>query len=269
MTNVSVAWVNIAGSAPLAASSAATDMPVTLLQQEDVSRNYRSSAVTSVAIIASYAANQSFDSVALLNTNLTAAGIVRIRTFATLSDANSATGALYDSNPGGSTAGQVDPNYKSAIVLASSVQTGWKALRIDLVDLSLTYLEAGFLFIGTRTQFTYNYDYGATRTVVDPSEHKTTRGGQTKIIAKPKFRRWDFNIGTMTETQRWSVAEAIDLANGISSPILFFMDPSSTNLGRDTIFGLLQESSPVASIQGFGSDGNPMYSRPYKIDERL
>jgi hypothetical protein len=266
--NIAAAWGNIAGNGTLTAFSAATAMPITLLQQEDVSRRWRSAAGTSSNFKDVFASNQSADTFCILGTNLTAAGIVRVRLYPTSADADAGTNVIWDSNPS-NTPGTVDPLYEDAIVLASSVQSGWKASRVDLTDTSTGYQEAGYLFISTRTQFTYNYAYGAQRTWVDPSEHKKTRGGQTKIISKPKFRKWQIPIEVVTETQRWALVEAMDIANGITSPVLLIMDPSSTNLGRDSIFGLFTETNPVAYIQGFDASGGQLYSRTYQIEERL
>lgn len=265
-SNIAAAWTNIALNATLTASSEAAAMLVAKLQQEDTKRNWRTGAATTAWVLATFSANQSCDTIALFNTNLSAAGIVRVRLSSV--DATGAAGDIYDSNSG-AIAGQVDPNYKDAIVLATSVKSGWKYLRIDLTDTSLTYIEAGFLFAGTRTQFVFNYNHGAQITRVDPSIQKKTKGGQTKLMRRPQFRRFDLPIDFITEVQRWSVHEQIDLLNGISLPALFILNPSSTNLGRDSIFGLIQESSPVVSIQGFDSAGGMMASKSYKIEQRL
>lgn len=241
-------------------------MLVTKLQQEDTRRNWRTGATTTAYILGTYASNQSADTFYLANTNLTAAGIARVRLSS--ADATGAAGDIYDSNSG-ATAGQVDPNYKNLLVLASSVKSGWKYIRIDLTDTSRTYIEAGFLFVGTRTQFAYNYNYGAQFTVVDPSVQKKTKGGQTKMMIRPIFWRWELPIGFVTEAQRYSVAYSIDLLNGIRTPVLFVGDPASTNLGRDSIFGLIQESSPVVVIEGFDSAGGIMASKTYRVEQRL
>jgi hypothetical protein len=268
ISNIAAAWTNIALNATLTASSEAASMLVTKLQQEDTKRNWRTGAATTANVIGAYAANQTADTFFKANTNLTAAGIVRVRLFTNSTDAGAGTNALYDSNPGG-TAGIVDPDYKDAVVLAPSVQSGWKVFRWDLTDTNLSYIEAGFEFASTKMQFAYNYDYGAQRTIVDPSIQKKTKGGQTKVMARPKFKRWELPIGFVTELQRWSVVERIDLLNGIGVPVLFILDPSSTNLGRDSIFGLIQESSPVVAIQGFDSAGGSMSSRSFRVDQRL
>lgn len=266
MTNISAAWTNIALNATLTASSEAAAMLVSKLQQEDIQRCWRTGATTTAYVLATFSSNQSADTFALFYTNLTAAGIVRVRLSSV--DATGAAGDVYDSNSG-AVAGQVDPNYKDAIVLASSVKSGWKYCRIDLTDTSLSYIQAGFLFIGTRSEFEYNYSYGAQCTRVDPSIQKKTKGGQTKIMRRPQFRKWDLPFDFVTAAQRWSIVESIDFLNGISVPVLFILDPTSTNLGRDSIFGLIQESSPVITTKGFDSTGSLMMSKSYRIEQRL
>ncbi len=263
--NIAAAWANIAGNGTLTTSSATTAMPITNLQQQDILRNWRSGATTTATVYLTFASNQSADTFSVLNTNLTAAGIVRVGLYPTLTDAGAGTNVIYDSNSG-STPGQVDPNYKKAVVLASSVQTGWKTVRVDLTDTSLSYIEAGFLVVSTRTQYTYNYNFGATLTVVDPSVRKKTKGGQSRIMVRPKFYQADITVGFLTQTQRWNVVDAMDRANGASVPVLFILDPSSSNLSRDSIFGFI-ESSPVTTIQAF--DSGPLYQKPYKIEQRL
>lgn len=264
VSNLAIAWVNIFDNATLAASSEAANMLVTKLQQEDTRRNFRTGAVTTVNIDLTYAATQSADTFALVNTNLSAAGIVRIK----LSNVSLGGTDIWDSNPS-DTAGTVDPSYKDAIVLASSVKSGWKYCRIILTDTSKTYLEAGRGFIGTRSQFDINFNFGAQFTVVDPSIHKKTKGGQTKIMVRPKFRQFDLPVGFVTEAQRRSIVDGVDLVNGISTPVLVMTDPSSTNMGRDSLYGLIKESSPVQIIEGFDSVGGIMSSKSYRIEQRL
>ncbi len=264
MTNLAAAWTNIALNATVTVSSAATAMPASNLQQEDTRRSWRSGATTTANVDLTFSSTQSADTFALFNTNLTAAGIVRVQ----LSNTALGNTDIWDSNAG-STPGTVDPNYKDAIVLASSVKSGWKYCRFVVTDTSLTYIEAGLAFAATRTAFAYNYDWGAQFTRVDPSIQKKTKGGQTKILRRPQFRRFELPIAVVTEAQRWSVVEQIDLLNGVSIPVLFILDDSSSNLGRDSIFGLIQESSPVALIQGFDSAGGIVSSKPYRVEQRL
>lgn len=267
-SNIAAAWTNIALNATLTASSEASGMLVTKLQQEDTKRNWRTGATTSASLLASFASNQSADTFALFNTNLTALGVGRVRLFPTMANAIAGTSAVYDSNAG-SAAGQVDPNYKDAIVLASSVQTGWKVAAFDLQDATVSYIEAGFMFIGTRTQFDYNYAYGAGRTRIDPSIPKKTKGGQTKLMIRPPYWDWKIPMGWITEAQTNGAIEQINLLNGRRLPVLFIMNPSSTNLGRDSIFGLMPDLAAVEVIQAFDSAGGLMSSTSFHVEQRL
>ena len=175
-SNIAAAWTNIALTATLTASSEAASMLVTKLQQEDTKRNWRTGAATSATLYIDLGSAQSFDTLALLNTNLLADGTYRLR--ASIADPTCVTNT-YDST---TIAGAVDPNYKDLILALSSVKSGNRYLRLDLAQPTVaTYIEAGLLFIGLRTQFDYNYSYGAGRTRVDPSIQKKTKGGQTKI----------------------------------------------------------------------------------------
>jgi hypothetical protein len=102
---------------------------------------------------------------------------------------------------------------------------------------------------------------------IDPCEQKKTDGGTTDIIPHgEKYRRCVLTVGSLTEAQRWSVFQAIGMTNGRSVPILLILDPSSSNLGRDSIFGLIQDDMPVTSIQGFDASG-AMYSAAVTINE--
>lgn len=262
--NVAAAWINRAASATITSTTAATAMPVSLLQQEDTRRVWRGAGGAGVleSVFFDLGAVQSdINQVSLIYTNLAAVDATRCRL--SVADPTCVTNT-YDST---SIAGRVDPDYKSLHFLttpASSPRYG----RIDLTRAAGSP-EAGFLHAGPYTTLSYNYDYGAQFTIIDPSDHKTTRGGQTKIVSKPIFRACDLTVGTLTEAQRYSVFQAIGLANGISSPILLMLNPASTNMGRDTIYGLLQDSIPVTAIQGFDGSGNSMYAASIKLHERL
>lgn len=266
--NVAAAWANIAGNASaLAASNAATNMPVSLLQQEDIGRRFRATATTT-DIDFTYAATQSADIFDFLGTNLTAAATVRIK----LSNVSLGGTDIWDS---GTLSNLVNPasadpvRGADLVVLSSAVRSGWKYCRVTVTDASLSYLDLGFAFFSTRTQYSINRSYGAQLMWIDPSEQKKTKGGQTKIRKLPKFRRCQFAMDFLTATERWALVNVMDITNAMSSPILFVLDPSSLDLVRDSIFGLLTSMDPVTDIQAFGSDGLNMYSRTYQIDERL
>jgi hypothetical protein len=263
-SNIVAAWTNIALNATLTASSEAASMLVTKLQQEDTKRNWRTGAAIFAQIFVDLGSVKSWDTFALFNTNLLADGFYRLR--ASVADPLCVTN-VYDT---GTITGAVDPNYKDLIALASSPIATARYLRLDINQPTVaTYIEAGFLFIGLRTQFDYNYSWGDGRTRVDPSIFAKTKGGQTKIKIRPPFWQWEIPMGWITEVQKNGVVEQISLLNGRRLPVLFIMNPASTNLGRDSIFGLIQDSFPVVSLQTFDSAGGIMSSASLKVEQRL
>lgn len=266
-SNIAAAGTNIATVAAgctLTASSEASNMLVTKLQQEDTKRNWRTGAATSATISIDLGSVKTFDAIGLFNTNLLADGTYRVR--ASIADPTGVTN-VWDT---GTITGGVDPSYKDLIVLKATPLTTARYLVINLSQPTVaTYIEAGFLFIGLRTQFDYNYSWGDGRTRIDPSIQVKTQGGQTRLKIRPPFWQWDIPMGWITEVQKNGVIEQINLLNGRRLPVLFLMNPASTNLGKDSIFGLIQDSFPVVSLQTFDPAGGIMSSASLKVEQRL
>lgn len=251
-----IAYVNKADDGTITAGNSLTTTPPSRLQNAHVGRTWRSQSNSDYLTI-DLGSSQSFDTIALLGTNLTAAGLTRAR--ASLTDTSAVTGDVYDST---SAAARVDPDYGALIILIASPVTA-RYLRIDLSDSSLSYVEAGRLFVGLRTQFTNNFAVGWARAWVDLSRKTKGRGGQTFVDALPKFRTVDLTFEGVSATQRNALIEAIDVANGARTDVLLITNPDSTNLGRDSIWGLMQEIGPVIETSA------DLFSRSYKIEERL
>jgi hypothetical protein len=261
-TNAAVLYQNRSDSGTIVAGAAVATTPVTLLQNKHVGRKTRTLA-TSENYVIDLGAAYSIDTVFMAGLNLTAAGTSRVR--ASLVDATATGTLLYDSTV---LTGLVDPNYKTLVNLQAAPVTV-RYLRIDLVDATLAYIEAGRLAIGLRTQFTYNYATGQSSGRVDPAIKVKSRGGQTHVITEGGIPRvWEFSFGTLTETERNGLIESIQIACGARTDILFIKKPTSSNLGRDSIWGLVTEISPIVSPGGF-IGGAPVYSTAYKIEERL
>jgi hypothetical protein len=248
-------------------TSAATNMPVRrtsgLLQQEDTRRVWRGAGGAAVleSVFFDFGSVQSdINQVSLIYTNLAAVDATRCRL--SVADPTCVTNT-YDST---SIAGRVDPNYRSLHFLTTPVSSP-RYGRIDLTRAAGSP-EGGFLHAGPYTQYSINYAFGAQRTWVDPSEQKKTKGGQTKIRAA-EVSAHVVPDGLPHRDRALGAGRGDGHRQRRRDSVLFFFDPSSTNLGRDSIYGLLTEVSPVAAIQAFGSDGLGMFSRPYVVDERL
>jgi hypothetical protein len=156
----------------------------------------------------------------------------------------------------------VDQDYLQAIALLDAAVSG-QYLRIDLADLSGDYVEMGRVFAGTVTEFDINFTYDWPITTVDRSLKNKTRGGQTQTFPDNIYRTIDVTFKFLSETERYGIVETIDRINGQHIDVLFVMDPDSTNLSRDFIWGLI--NTPTAVVQPTFDK----FSKQYQIDERL
>lgn len=269
MANMKAARRNVALDATVAASSEATEMPVSLIQQEDVSRHFRSGAVSTVDIDFTYDEEQSVDVLSFLGTNLTETGTIRLKF------SNVALGGV-DIHDTGVLTDVIDPVFLTTprqrgedVLVQPGVVDGWKFLRATLADASLSFIETGLAFFSTATQVSENFAWSSSNKWVTLSQHNVTRGGMTRVIVRPRHRQFTINLDLLTETERWGLVEAIDIDNGIDTPVLFMLNPAADPVGRHTVYGLLESLNPNAYVKSFDDSGNPKYARNYVINERL
>jgi hypothetical protein len=225
-----------------------------------VANKWRGTGGTTDNFTATWTSDQTADTFAVMGLGSTflATGTVRLQLF------NSAAVQIYDS---GTVAAVVDPNYGYAIhLLTPATYTTIRSAKWTFTQAGASYIEAGRVFVGVRTAFTYNYEPGAQRGWITNTKKVKSRGGQTFVDRSTgKARTEEFTLGWIDETQRFALHEAIDLANADHTDVFYCKNPSSSNLGRDSIWGLIEQVSPV--LQPF-NDGT-LYSRSYKIEERL
>ncbi|WP_210482781.1 hypothetical protein [Microvirga antarctica] len=257
-----IAFENVADSATLLSSSAAALTPVSRLQNEHVQRKWRGTAGDTEYLIADLGTAQDIDTVALMGLNLTRKAITRVR-FSS-ADPSGAAGDLYDSGFSGS---EVDEAYGMLVGLAPASVSA-RYVRIDLMETGRAYIEAGRLFVGKRYQFATNFAFGASRAWVDPSRRTIGRGGQTFIDRARMYRTVEVTFEALRASERIDFVERLDWLNGAHVDVLFVGNPLSLNPGRDSIWGLIDQVSPVLQPVGW-LDGQPLYSKAYKISERL
>lgn len=283
MDRAAIAWINLADSGAWSVVSGGAALSIANLQDVHVQNRYRSTA-NLAALVCDLGSSKPIDTLALFGTTMaagtpggtfdsivvtfdsivvtfdsptpSAGGTARVRV--STADATGAAGDAYDSV----TPVAVDAKYNAYVVALASPVTG-RYVRFDLSDASASYVEAGRAFIGLRTQFTYSFGYGWQKGRVDRSLKTKTRGGQTQVWRDNAYRTVDVTFSWVTPAQRDSVVEAIDIANGASTDILFMIDPTSSNLARDSIWGLITDITPVT--QNFFD----LYEKQYKIEERM
>lgn len=253
---------NLADTALITASSSYVLMTTAELQTPHVARKWRGRAGESETLLIDLLGQAEIDTAALIGVNVSANAMVRVR-FAT-ADASGLVGNAYDS--GVSPAG-VDPAYGYLVHLMPAPATG-RYLRIDITNPGAAYIEAGRLVVALRNQFRFNFAFGWSRAWVDRSRKSESRGGQIFVDRDNTYRVVSVSFETLTKSERNGFIEALDRENGERDDVLFITDPTSDNLGRDSIWGLVDGLSDVVQPVGW-IDGEPIFSKPLKIRERL
>ncbi|KRE08167.1 hypothetical protein ASE61_00685 [Bosea sp. Root670] len=83
-----------------------------------------------------------------------------------------------------------------------------------------------------------------------------------------RHRTVTLSFGALRASERLSWLEEMDRENGASRDLLLITDLDSANLGRDSLWGLVDEVSPVLQPMGW-LDGEPIYSKSLTLTERL
>lgn len=255
MANAAIAYNNLADSGSFSTiSSQATNMPVTYLQNVHVQKRWRS-LNTYDYFVMDLGSTQSIDTVGVFGMTLGSGGKIQVRVYS--SAGGSPDVNLYDS-------GQVtvDSNYNAHVSVIPSPVSG-RYVRVDFTTTVNTYVEAGRLFVGARTAFTKNFSYGWQRGWVDRSIHSKTRGGQTQIWVDNHYRTLQMTFDFLSASEATGIVETIDLTNGQNDDVLMIIDTASSNLARDSIWGLMSELSTVSQPHF------DLYAKTYNIEERL
>lgn len=265
--NAALLYANLADDGTVTASSWAAAAPPSTLQDPHVSRRWKGRAGDTESITFDLGSAQSFDTVCLLGCqavdaddnqdNMTAAAIRQIRLSA--SDPTAIAADAYDS---GSVSGEISSKYGSMIELLTSPVSA-RYGRIDLSQAGAQALLAGRLVIGIRSQFTVNFDYGGGFGFGDNSRTKKAAGGQTFVDQELGYRIINLTFSTLDPDDRYDFVQEADRLNGLKDDVLFIVDTESSDIARDTVWGLVTNLSlPTQPSFAF-------FSKVYSIEERL
>lgn len=250
MANAALLYENLADAGTISVSTQVALTPGSNLQDPNIVRKWRSTAAASYFIV-DLGSLQSIDTIAVIGIT---ADMIRIR--ATTSDSAGLSSPVYDS-----TNTAVDQSYLQHIaVLTSPVSARY--IRVDLTATTGDFVEAGRIVIGQRTSFGVNFAYNWSRAWVDPSIRTQTRGGQTQVSNERTYRTLDVTFDFLSESEKNGTVETIDRVNGLKTDIMLLTDPDSSNLARDTVWGLMSDLTVVANPY-FG-----IFSKQYRIQER-
>jgi hypothetical protein len=263
--NAALVIDNLADAAVISASTQAIAMPAATLQNPHPSERWRSAGNSAFIVMDKLAAALS-DTIALVGLTCGVNATIRVRVSSI--DASGAAGDVLDTGPIGNGSPQLDVTYGQFIYLLPAPASS-RFTRIDLADPDADYVEAGILLEGLREQFEINFAPGATIQHVDRSRIGTTSSGKTLTWRDNTFRRADLTFPAIKKGQRYGVIERLDRVKGIHANLLLITETESENLARASVYGLATEVTPIAFNQALDVEGNPLFGKQFKIDERI
>lgn len=253
-----IGWINRADRALLSASSEIDALPGSNVQNLHVAQAwYTAAGVTSAYLVLDMGSAVACQLLALLGTNLTAAGEIRLR--ASDVDAGATSSLLYDSGWKFVTAktgyGQTYHD------LASTTARYW---RLDIVDASLPRLQIGRLFLGPRWAPSLNQQFGWSVASLDPSVIDESYGGQEFANEKPQRRQLQFTLSYMDEAEMFTNAFAASRAAGITRDVLAVNDSlGGAYIAEQSVWGRLQVAEPIVH-ENYG-----IFRQKFTVLERL
>lgn len=234
-----IAWDNLLDAATITSvGSQIASLPAVNVQQVHLSRKWHTAAaVTSSFIVIDFGAAVSPRILAVLGTNLTASATYRLRGSAT---SDGITSPVYDS---GTVSAGVKTGY-GAIYKAISTGTA-RYWRLDLTDATLANLQIGRVVLAPSWSPTVNMQYEWSVTALDETRIVRSYGGQSYPDVRPKRRVLSFVLDYMSESEMYTNAFALAMANGVSTDVLAVPSLSSTFLSEQSVWGQIMQSEPL------------------------
>lgn len=254
-----IAWTNRADAAAVSADSEIATLPASNVQQPHVAQKwYTAAGVTAAYVIFDLGAALACDLVALLGTNLTPTGTVRVRA----SDADpTVVGTLLRDT--GVLTGAAKARY-GAIYKAFTSATA-RYWRIDFSDPAVAEgnLRIGRVFLGPSWTPSVPQLFDWAPVIVDASPGEESWGGQEWDDERPQRRGLMFMLSWMNEAEMYGNAFAMARENGRVRDVLAIPDINGAYLSEQAVFGKLQTGEPL-----FHSHSQ-IYRQKFTIRERL
>lgn len=228
-----ITWVNLADSATLSVSSATATLPAGNLLTEDIQDVWRATA-SPANVVADLGSIKSIGVIGLINSN---AGIADAVQFGV--STSDATGAARDAYDSGSIAAPIDPAYGMLLQFVEPAVSG-RYVRIDLSQSSVP--SAGRLVVGAT--WTPSYHFSLVRPWQplwrDLSRRSFSLGENLFFDRRPRQRGFRFVLRGLPGSEAHDEIHEVNRLNGTSSDILVCRDINESNLGKATVWGVME-----------------------------
>lgn len=236
-----IAWLNKADAALVTTDSEIATLPASNVKNEHVAKKWHTAAtVTAAYLIFDMGSSVACDVVALLGTNLTPTGTIRVRA----SDADpTVVGTLLRDT--GVLTGSAKAGY-GAIYKAFTSATA-RYWRIDLSDPAVAEgnLRVGRVFLGPSWTPTVRQLFNWSVVSLDESSHDASYAGQEYADEKPQRRELNFVLDYLNEAELYGNAFALARANGVVRDVLAIPDIAGSYLSEQAVFGKLAAAEPI------------------------
>ena len=251
---------NLIDAATLTASTATGGLPVANLAEADIRKVWRAAASSSSAwVLADLGSSLTIGAVALVNTNLALTTSVRVRVSTV--DATGVAGNAYDTAGSPALLAECDPAYRLFVHVIEGGAVG-RYLRIDA---TITAFEAGRLVAGPTYQPSRNLslNHPIEELWTDHSRITPSLSGVRWIDREEIQRGLRATFNGLDENEVRGQIVELNRLLGVNRDFLFIRDPESDNLGRDSLWGYVEEplTYPILNIAGFHEVGITVWNR--------
>lgn len=258
MANLVLGYADRVRPGSLTGSSALATLPVANLQTQRLGQLWRGQpGVTSAWLVADFGAAKSIGAVLLAGTNLSPAATWRIRLSS--SDATGAAGDVLDS---GTVAAGVDVRFRLALLVLATDRAG-RYLRLDLADATLPWLEAGRLAALALWRPRRNFAFGLQRGRIDASKLAKSETGDLFALPGGQQRTLALSLPQIYTDELLADVEDLIRSAGRHDDILVCLDPASSNLGFESIWGTLAELPAFEQVAFQG------HKATWRVEERV
>jgi hypothetical protein len=227
---------NYADDAALSTGSFISSLPISNLKDDDIQKIWRSANTNlqQLLVLADLGQTRSIGGVALINCNVLCPATFHVRV--STADPTGTDGDAYNVSD---ITGITDAAYSNFVHFIEPAVSG-RYVRINGNGLSVAP-EAGRLVIAQTWAPSMDMSFGYERLWRDHSVRTRSLGGNEFVDVKDRQRGYRFTVRGLTLSEAEDQAEELNRLRGIGRDILVCRDVNSSNLGRDTIWGLLEE----------------------------
>jgi hypothetical protein len=224
-------------------ATAVGSLPASNLKTDDVRQLWRSTSLSGDAVIVDLSAQRTIGVVALINTSVDADDTIHVEI--STSDPTGVDGDAYDSGVFAAGVNPVFPFNKFVHFIEPAV-TG-RYIRIGAATTSP--MQAGRLVVAPTWAPSRDMRPGFEPMWRDFSVRTRSLGGNEFIDVRPRQRGFRFTLFGLTEAEVQTQVDSLNRLRGVGRDILICRDKDSDDLGRDTIWGLLEQPAAQRKLE--------------------